>query len=181
MSDLRWFTILPAAIVAAAGPAHATTYLTTQAAQKLMFPAASTFLDRSVTFTPDQRKMIGRSSGVSVRERSQPIWEARIGNARLGWFFVDRVIGKHELITYALALDPTGAVRGVEILDYRETYGGEIRNERWRHQFVGKRHGAALKLDEDIKNISGATLSCRHVTDGVKRLLATYDLLLKNV
>ena len=70
-------------------------------------------------------------------------------------------------------------VRGLEVLDYRETYGGEIRNPRWRQQFVGKRPGAALKLDGDIKNISGATLSSRHVTDGVRRLLATYDLLLR--
>jgi Na+-transporting NADH:ubiquinone oxidoreductase subunit C len=180
MSDPRWFTLLPAAIVAAAGPAHATTYLSTQAAQRLMFPAASAFADRSVTFTPEQRKAIARASGVAVHEKGQAIWEARSPAGRLGWFIVDRVLGKHELITYAVALDPTGAIRDVEILDYRETYGGEIRNEHWRRQFVGKRQGAALKLDGDIRNISGATLSCRHVTDGIKRLLATYDLLLKS-
>jgi Na+-transporting NADH:ubiquinone oxidoreductase subunit NqrC len=90
------------------------------------------------------------------------------------------VIGKHEFITYALALSPDGVVRGVEILDYRETYGGEIRNPAWRHQFVGKRPGSELQLGEDIKNISGATLSSRHVTDGIRRLLVTYQLLLKN-
>ena len=90
------------------------------------------------------------------------------------------MIGKHEFITYAVALNPDGAVRGVEILDYRETFGGEIRNPKWRQQFVGKRPGAALKLDQDIRNISGATLSCRHVSDGVRRLLVTYQLLLRN-
>jgi Na+-transporting NADH:ubiquinone oxidoreductase subunit NqrC len=88
------------------------------------------------------------------------------------------VIGKHEFITYALALTPDGTIRGIEILDYRETYGGEIRNPNWRRQFVGKRSGSRLRLDEDIKNISGATLSSRHVTDGVRRLLAIYQLLL---
>jgi Na+-transporting NADH:ubiquinone oxidoreductase subunit NqrC len=71
-------------------------------------------------------------------------------------------------------------VRGIEILEYRETYGGEIRNPNWRRQFVGKRPGSQLQLDKDIKNISGATLSSRHVTDGVRRLLATYQLLLAN-
>ena len=93
---------------------------------------------------------------------------------------VDRVIGKHEFITYALALGVDGTVRGVEILDYRETYGGEIRNANWRRQFVGKRPSAQLQLDKDIKNISGATLSSRHVTDGVRRLLVTYQMLLSN-
>jgi Na+-transporting NADH:ubiquinone oxidoreductase subunit NqrC len=90
------------------------------------------------------------------------------------------VIGKHEFITYALALGADGTVRGVEILEYRESYGGEIRNPKWRQQFVGKRPGSQLRLDKDIKNISGATLSSRHVTDGVRRLLVTYQMLLAN-
>jgi Na+-transporting NADH:ubiquinone oxidoreductase subunit NqrC len=89
-------------------------------------------------------------------------------------FFVDQVVGKHEFITWALGVNADGSVKGVEILDYRETYGAEVRDPKWRAQFVGKAHGADLRLNRDIRNISGATLSCRHLTDGVKRLLATY-------
>jgi Na+-transporting NADH:ubiquinone oxidoreductase subunit NqrC len=85
-------------------------------------------------------------------------------------------VGKHEYIPFALGLDDAGTVMAVEILEYRESYGGEIRNAAWREQFRGKRHGANLKLNADIQNISGATLSSRHITDGVKRLLATYAL-----
>ncbi len=40
------------------------------------------------------------------------------------------------------------------------------------------RNARHLKLTEDIQNISGATLSSKHITDGVRRLLATYDLVL---
>ncbi|MCB1687912.1 MAG: FMN-binding protein [Halioglobus sp.] len=35
-------------------------------------------------------------------------------------------------------------------------------------------------MGEDIPNISGATLSCRNVVDGVRRLLVLHDLVLKN-
>ena len=35
-----------------------------------------------------------------------------------------------------------------------------------------------MQLGKDIRNISGATLSCKHITQGVKRVLAVYDLLL---
>ena len=97
-----------------------------------------------------------------------------------GWFIVDEVVGKHEFITYAVGLNANGSVKQIEVMDYRETYGGEIRNENWRAQFVGKTSQSPLKLDRDIKNISGATLSCRHVTDGVKRLLAFYEIALKH-
>ena len=91
---------------------------------------------------------------------------------------MDEVLGKHEFITYAAALDASGAVLGVEIMDYRETYGYQVRDAQWRKQFAGKTVRSPLKLDDDIKNISGATLSSRHVTDGVKRLLATHAIAL---
>ncbi|HEU4621874.1 MAG TPA: FMN-binding protein, partial [Burkholderiaceae bacterium] len=84
-----------------------------------------------------------------------------------------------EFITYAAGIDANGAFRNLEVMTYRETYGDEIRNPRWRAQFKGKRVDAALKLDDDIHNISGATLSCLHVTEGVKRLLALHKAALE--
>jgi Na+-translocating ferredoxin:NAD+ oxidoreductase RnfG subunit len=96
-----------------------------------------------------------------------------------GWFIVDEVLGKHEYITYALGLSVSGAVKQIEILDYRETYGYEVREASWREQFVGKTTQNSLKLDGDIRNISGATLSSRHITEGVRRLLATYEVALR--
>ena len=91
--------------------------------------------------------------------------------------YVDAVIGKQEYIGYALALDATGRVLRLDVLDYRETHGWEIRNERWRAQFSGKTAADPVEVGRDIANISGATLSCHHVTDGVRRLLALDALL----
>ncbi|HET7577351.1 MAG TPA: FMN-binding protein [Sphingomicrobium sp.] len=174
-----WFTIIPAAVAVAPAPLQATVYMSVAQAQQAMFPGAK-FADRSITFTDAQRKMIARASGTRDFARTQHIWDARNGGGRAGWFILDRVIGKHEYITYAVALTPEGVVKRVEILEYRETYGGEVRSPAWRQQFVGKHFGSQLKLGSDIKNISGATLSSRHITDGIRRLLATYELLLKN-
>jgi len=125
-------------------------------------------------------KAVERHSGVRVRLDAQKIWRAHAGSNFLGWVIQDEVLGKHEFIQWVLAVNADGSVRQIEILDYRETYGYEIRNEKWRAQFTGKQHGAELKLDSDIQNISGATLSCRHITDGVKRLLALHDRVLKH-
>jgi len=66
-------------------------------------------------------------------------------------------------------------------LEYNESYGGQVRDESWRQQFVGKTSSSPLALNKDIKNISGATLSSRHVTDGVKRILQFHDLVLKSL
>ena len=92
---------------------------------------------------------------------------------------MDEVIGKHEFIVFAVGINPDGAVRQIEILSYREAYGFEVRQKKWRRQFVGKTSASPLELKQDIRNISGATLSCRHVTEGVKRTLALYEVVIK--
>lgn len=174
--------IVPPAIVISAGaiPCYATTYLTIEQAQKVCFPGATSFVSADLNLTAQQIKTIEKDSGVRVRLSSQKVWRAMVGDKFLGWLIQDEVLGKHEFINWALALNPDGTVKQIEILDYRETYGYQIREEKWRQQFYGKQHGAKLKLDEDIKNVSGATLSSRHVTDGVKRLLSLYEVVLKH-
>lgn len=176
-NDLIWLSV-PALAVAAL-PAHAVQYLTLEQAQHALFPEASSFKDAKVLLSAEQRDAIEKTSKVRVRSPELNAWRAEAGGRLAGWFLVDEVYGKHEFITYAVALDATGAVRGIEIMDYRETHGGEVRNANWRAQFTGKRAGAPLELDNDIKNISGATLSCKHIADGVRRLLASYQAVLK--
>jgi Na+-transporting NADH:ubiquinone oxidoreductase subunit NqrC len=176
----NWF-VLPVACmtVVAAAPAFAAQYLTTEAAQKLMFPRASAFVTHPVRLDDAQRNAVEKIAGVRMRYPEQPVWQVLEDGKPAGWFVLDEVYGKHEFITYAVALDATGAVSGVEILEYRETHGGQVRNPKWLAQFDGKRYGAPLKLDNDIQNISGATLSCRHIAEGVRRVLAIHQVALQ--
>ena len=167
------FALLSAALLAAPSAVHATSYLTVEQAQSAMFPG-ETLRPAFRQLTPAQTEQIKRASGSAPLSAGLRAWSASSG----GWFIVDQVVGKHEFITYAVALDRSGAVKSVEILDYRESYGGQVRDPRWRAQFAGKRAGQPLQLGREIKNISGATLSSQHVTDGVRRLLATYAIVL---
>jgi FMN-binding domain. len=168
------FIALPATALIAPS-AFAIQYLTVEQAQRAIFPGKS-FTAAPVKLTSVQRKAIEQASGVRVLHDEQQVWRISGG----GWFIVDEVVGKHEFITYAAGLTADGSVKQIEIMDYRETYGGQIRDQKWRAQFVGTTSKSMLKLDSDIKNISGATLSCRHITDGVKRLLAFYEIALKH-
>jgi hypothetical protein len=163
-----------AGIVLAGGPAYATVYLSVQQAQAILFPGATLQPDAR-TLTDEQAELIARTSGVDVRSKQLKVWRASTG----GWFIVDEVVGKHEFIPIALALDQNGAVKGIEVLEYREAYGDQVRNPEWRKQFTGKTSSTKLQLDKNIRNVSGATSSCKHVTDGVERLLVTYDVVLK--
>jgi len=101
---------------------------------------------------------------------------ARCGGATLGFVVTDDVVGKVELISYAVGIALDGTVKQIEILSYRESHGSEIRLPAWRRQFVGKGPSATLRVGDDIANISGATLSCTHVTDGIRRIVAVVAL-----
>ncbi len=141
---------LPLAVISTS--AYATTYFSVEQAQKAIFP------------------------GASLTSTGQPgIWRTSNG----GYFIVDRVVGKHEYITVAVGINANGTVKQIEIMDYRESYGYEVRDAAWRAQFVGKSANSPLQLNVDIKNISGATLSSKHIADGVKRILQKYDSSLK--
>ncbi|ANJ68144.1 FMN-binding protein [Halothiobacillus diazotrophicus] len=158
--------------------AQATEYLDTAAAQRILFPSASRFVVETVKLNDQQKGRIAELSGVTQRWQDQPVWRVETDGQPTGWYIEDRVIGKHEFIRYALALSPQGQVLGIEIMDYRETYGGEVRQAEWRGQFLGKTRASTLSLGSDIRNISGATLSCRNITNGVKRLLALQKVVL---
>ena len=156
--------------------AEARVYLSVEQAQHAMFGDASMALT-PVVLTGDQQDRLRAASSVSIKFDGHRIWKVAGG----GWFVVDEVVGKHETITYAVGIDAAGKVKDIEILEYLESYGYEVADASWRRQFVGKGADAPLKLGKDIENIGGATLSSKHVTDGVKRVLTMYDLVLRNV
>jgi len=170
----RLLALAAAPLALTCSAAGATTYLTVEQAQQAIFPG-SAFEPVRLVLSDAQARAIEDKTGVNVRVREVRAWRV----ARGGWFIVDEVLGKHDFITYGLGIDAAGAVHGIEVMEYRESYGYEIRDPRWRAQFTGKKADAPLKLDRDIANISGATLSCRHITDGIKRLLATREIALK--
>ena len=171
MKNRKWSALWLTPVASLVHPTFAADYLTVNEAQKILFSKADKFEPRKIELTSDQLSQIKERSGVRQRTKIPQIWHALAKNKLLGWFVVDEVIGKHEYITYAAALSPEGEVLGVEILSYRETHGGEVRGVEWRDKFKGKKLGDPFKLDVDVPNISGATLSCRNMLDGVKRLL----------
>jgi len=151
----RVLTLL-AALLPAGGFARAETFLTQDQALALVFekPAGA----RKTDLPDGLRAFTG---------------EMKKGGR--GVAFIDAVIGKHEPITYLVAVNADGEVQRVEILEYREAYGGEIRQASWREQFKGAKSDHPPEHGGEIRNIAGATLSCKHVTEGVAKVLKTFE------
>ena len=54
-------------------------------------------------------------------------------------------------------------------------------NENWRRQFYGLGHTQKIRHEKEILNISGATMSCVHITEGVRRLVHLWDIVLRDI
>jgi hypothetical protein len=171
------------AVLALAGTpvqvAVAADYLSVDAAQRALFPQADRFTELVLALSPAQQQQTAALAGPQPPHRSLRAWKAMHGAQLAGYVFVDEVIGRQDFITYAAGIDSDGHLSAVEILSYRESHGGEIRSDAWLRQFAGREGLAQLRVRTDIKNIAGATLSCEHVTAGVRWLVALWQVALR--
>jgi len=108
----------------------------------------------------------------TVHVDSAMVYRVSRAGALLGFAQVRNVKGKEQPITYLVATDSADALRDIDILVYREPYGGEVAYDPWRKQFRGKTAAAPLQVGKDIRNISGATISSNAVTRAVRKTLA---------
>ncbi len=160
------------------GSVFAAVFMEMAQAQKLLQPQADAFQALALSLDETKLNAIAKASDTHIPRSFNPlIWRAVQNEKTLGWVISDRVIGKYDLIDYAAGFDADGTSLGMEILAYRESHGSEIRQTAWRKQFAGKKGPSAMRFADDIRNISGATLSCQHVTEGMQRLSALAMLL----
>ena len=128
-------------------------------------PAAKVVASIARVFGPGARADTVRVDTLRVLRVSR-------ADSLLGFAAIGNVLGKDQPITFLVAIDPTDHLKDVDILVYREPYGGEVAYEPWRRQFRGKTAGDSLRVGKEIRSISGATISVHAVTLGVRRMLA---------
>lgn len=176
----HWTLIGTSLLCSSSGMAVAADYVSIETAQRSAFSHADRFEELTTSLSAEQQRAILLAAGPQPQHGKLRIFRAFEGPQMLGYFFVDEVIGRQNLITYGISIDRHGQTGTVEILSYRESHGGEVRNSNWRKQFSGRNDLNQLKFITDIKNIAGATLSSEHVTQGVRWLYALWQTTLKD-
>lgn len=163
-------------------PLFAAVFADIEQAQRMLFPRSDHFTPVAIDIDNTRAVELARLAEVRIPQNFRPqVWLASHAGQPDGWVMSDRVVGKVDWIDFAVAFDSQGGVLGVEILAYRESHGSEIRQAAWRRQFVGRQGPGSMRFADDIRNISGATLSCQHLTEGVQRLSALVILLKRPV
>lgn len=151
-------------------------YLSPDEALKLCLPRAQEI--KKIEFPIDgdlKARILKKLNSKNLPMNSVAVFVGTKGKETTGYLIPGRVVGKHEPIDFVVAFDLEKKIRQVEILAYRESHGGEVRRESWRKQFVGKSADDDISLHHSIANISGATLSARHLTEDIRRIATIFS------
>lgn len=127
--------------------------------------------------TRDHAAKLESHLGYVPKRDSYVVFVAYTGDRIDGYAVVDDEQGQHQPITFVTHLSAAGRVQRTEVMVYREGYGQEIRESRFRRQFVGKGIDNPIRLNKDIDAISGATISCRSMTAAVRRAVALVEVI----
>src|SRR3990172_12290556 len=128
------------------------TYLTEEQALDLVFPECDEIVEDGF------RTYIGKRDG-SIQ----------------GYAIITDEIGKFHPFTFVVGVDMEGEITNIAVLVYRESRGGEIARKRFLYQFLGKSFKNPIRINKDIINITGATMSVQYVCAGVRKVLAVIN------
>ena len=150
-------------------------YLQNEEAARLMFPESEKISYEVVTLTPEQKTLIEQRIKWKFPEEFFECFKGETNGKVDGWAIIQHTIGKHKPMSYMVGVDPEGEVLNVEVLVYRESRGSEVRKKRFNYQYQGKDVHDPIRINRDVINISGATMSVRSMSAGVKRALVLAD------
>jgi Na+-translocating ferredoxin:NAD+ oxidoreductase RnfG subunit len=150
-------------------------FLSEEEAVKLMFPKSERIKKDILRVPTDEKMAIEERIGWKFPEDAFEVYIGETGTQVDGYALVQNTIGKHKPMTYMVGVDAHGRVSNVELLVFREARGSEVRTKRFNVQYEGKTVHDPVRINKDIINISGATMSVRSISAGVKRVLVLVD------
>jgi hypothetical protein len=150
-------------------------YLKEDESLKIMFPKSEQVRKELIKLSPEKKALIEERIGWKFPEESFEVYIGETGTQIDGYAVVQNTIGKHKPMTYMVGVDNKGLVSDIELLVFREARGSEVRQKRFNAQYEGKSVLDPVRINKDIINISGATMSVRSMSAGIKRVLVLID------
>ncbi|MDF0674722.1 MAG: FMN-binding protein [Nitrospira sp.] len=142
---------------------------------RIMLPKSERVRKEVITLSQEKKAHIQERIGWKFPEESFEVYIGESGSQVDGYAVVQHTIGKHKPMTYLVGVDNEGSVSDVELLVFRESRGSDVGKKRFNAQYEGKTVLDPIRIKSDITNITGATMSVRSMSAGVKRVLVLID------
>jgi hypothetical protein len=150
-------------------------FMTEEEAVKAILPKSQRVHKELIRLTPEKKELIEQRIGWKFPEESFELYIGETGDKIDGYAMIHNTIGKYKHMTYMVGVDQKGACTDVELLVFRDAKGSEVGKKRFNSQYDGLTVSDPIRINKDIINISGATMSVRSMSAGVKRVLVLVD------
>ena len=150
-------------------------FMTEEEALKVLLPKSQRVRKELLRLSQEKKEQIEQRIGWKFPEESFELYIGETGDKIDGYAMIHNTIGKYKPMTYMVGVDAKGACTDVELLVFRDARGNEVGKKRFNSQYDGKTVEDPIRINKDIINISGATMSVRSMSAGVKRVLVLID------
>ncbi len=123
-----------------------------------VFPSATGMAE--LPMDPD-----AETSGHSYRS---VVSEVREPGKLLGYLVETQVVGRSGPFGIAVLLDEGHAVKRAIVISYPWPHGRDVSKRSFARQFEGKGPEDAIEIGTDIDAVTGATISCQAMAQGVR-------------
>jgi hypothetical protein len=157
-----------------AAPARAQVFMTQGEALGLAFPGAHV-QPMAVVLTPEQKTAVEKRARVRTTTALVTGYVATRNDSLIGIAFFDRRTVRTMPGVFMTVVAPDSTVARVDVLAFHEPPDYQP-PQRWLDRFRRRPLDDRLWPNRDLRNLSGATLSARAVTESARLALALYQV-----
>jgi len=150
-------------------------YLTEEQALALIFPECDEIVTDEFVMTPEEKSSLEKLLSRRLYEDGFRTYIGKRDGAIQGYAIITEEIGKFHPFTFIVGAGTDGKISNIAVLVYRESRGGEIAKKRFLYQFMGKSFKNPIRINKDIINITGATMSVQCMCAGVRKVIAVIN------
>lgn len=168
--------LLAAAAAAQADPTQV--FLTKEQALAHVFPGAARVTELRHLLSADELQAVERRLGARLDEGGFFLFAAETPGAPPSYAAIVAEIGKVRPITHIVEVQADGSCGQVAVMIFRESHGADVASGRFMAQYEGKTLADPLRVDKDVINIAGSTLSAHAICRGVRKALCVVQVVL---
>lgn len=151
------------------------TYLTEEQALDLVFPECDEIVADEFVMTGEEKNSLEKMLSRRLYEDGFRVYLGKKEGTIRGYAIITEEIGKFHPFSFIVAVNPDGKIYTVAVLVYRESRGGEVARKRFIYQFIGKSLKNPIRINKDIINVTGATMSVQYMCAGVRKVLTVIN------
>jgi hypothetical protein len=158
--------------------AEAKVYYSKSEALDSAFPGADRVDNRTIVLKDEQATAIESLAKARLETRLITVYTGVKDDEIVGYAFIEIHTVRTLPEAFLIVLSPEGEIESLRVLAFYEPEE-YLPTEGWLAQFDHRVLDHELRLGGEIHGIAGSTLSARAVTDGVRRSLAIFELVVK--